>query len=165
MQAAADCPAAAWARIGNPASALDYHVYDHEYLKHITTEMYSGHALSPRDASTDWSWVTFDVPPNFPFKPQCFYISFQTSSGGADGDSCKDCYQISYVGNSGGLAEAMDLTYDGGAHTSRATTSHDGGRHWSDDFSRDLNFVVLGEPCPPISTVPLQLTPTPEHGQ
>jgi hypothetical protein len=135
-------------KIGRPTAPLAYRVYSHDYLKGKTAEIYRGTALLPQNAPADWKWMTFDVPSHFPLKPVCYYIGFQTDSGGPQGDSCKDCYTVSYAGSSGGLAATMDLTFGAGAHFTRATASHDGGKNWNDDYTRDLNFVVIAEPCP-----------------
>ena len=43
-----------------------------------------------------------------------------------------------------GLAQAADLSFDGGAHVSREAFSADGGATWLDAFERDANVVILG---------------------
>ena len=70
---------------------------------------------------------------------------------------------ISDVGNSGGLAHASDLTFEGGAHLSRAAYSTDGGsaKGWVDEFERDANIIVLGTSCPPSRTQTFSPLPTP----
>ena len=106
-------------------------------------------------------------PPSgyFSFAPECWYIVFQTDSGKAvkKFPGCQDCYLLSDVGNSGGLAEAADLTFDSGAHLSRATRSLDGGSplNWLDDFERDANVAVSGIDYIPLSTGGNEPTPIP----
>jgi len=74
-------------------------------------------------------------------------VVFQTDSGRSakDGHSCDDCYLLSDMGNSGGLSNGDYLTFDGGAHLSRAISSNDGWKTWTDDFERDANVVILGK--------------------
>lgn len=138
---------------GNPGAPLNYRVYSHEYLKHQANLAYSGQAAVAGQVTSSFRWVTIgikgDVSQSFP--PECRYVVFQTDAGYKDtsASGCKDCYVISDVANSGGLGEAADLTYDGGAHLSRATYSTDGGAHWVDEFERDANVVILGPDCPP----------------
>lgn len=140
-------------KIGNPTSPLNYRVYSHDFMKHLTNLSFSGKALNPSDISDDYQWVTFgfqkqDNPR--PFSDQCTYVTFQTDSGTADPKGgCDDCYLISWVGNSGGLEGAAEMSFDAGAHLSRAAASNDGGAAWIDLFERDANIVILGPSCPP----------------
>ena len=162
-------------REGNPTAPLDCRVYSHDFMHHKTTLVFTGQALSPEEAPVSFQWVTFgfpknNQPPSFP--PECRYVVFETSAGRVvpQAPGCEDCYLISEVGNGGGLADAADLTFDGGAHLSREAVSADGGATWQDIFERDANVAILGPvnsspdlpPPGPIPTPePLQLDDTP----
>ena len=79
----------------------------------------------------------------------------------SEAPGCNDCYLISEVGNSGGLAEAADLSFDGGAHLSREAVSYDGGATWQDRFERDANVVILGILGPSPASISPGPLPTP----
>lgn len=134
---------------GNPTAPLKYRVYAHQYEQHKTVLAFSGQAFLPQEVGKTFQWVTFkfkkeDNPQTFP--PECRYIVFQTDAGraSAEGPGCEDCYVISDIGHSGGLAFGSELTFDGGAHLSREAVSTDGGRTWIDLFERDANVVLTG---------------------
>ena len=154
-------------RQGNPTAPLDYRVYTIDFMHHKTSLAYSGLAVPSDRAKTYFQWVTIglrkeDHPQ--PFPPECRYITFQTDSGHAisEAPGCADCYILSEAGNSGGLASAAELTFDGGAHLSREAYSLDGGATWLDKFERDVNIAILGNPGGNIeSTLPGPI-PTPE---
>ncbi len=136
-------------KIGAPTAPLNYRVYSINFMQHKTTLAFSGEALLPSQAPVSYEWVTIgikkeDHPQTFP--PECRYVVFQTDSGRGISDSpgCEDCYVLSEVGNSGGLAGAADLSFDGGAHLSREVTSTDGWKTWEDAFERDANVIILG---------------------
>jgi hypothetical protein len=136
-------------KIGAPAAPLNYRVYTINFMQHKTTLAFSGEALLPSQAPVSYEWVTIgikkeDNPQSFP--PECRYVVFQTDSGHgiSEAPGCEDCYVLSEVGNSGGLAGAADLSFDGGAHLSREVTSTDGWKTWEDAFERDANVVILG---------------------
>ena len=152
---------------GHPTAPLKYRVYTINFLQHKITLAFSGLAALPSQITGDYRWITVtvkkeDQPQGFP--AECRYIAFQTDSGhpSAQAPGCEDCYLISEIGNSGGLAEAADLSFDGGAHVSREAFSTDGGATWQDAFERDANVVILGTlsipPGPQLSS-PI---PTPE---
>ncbi len=139
-------------KAGNPASPLNYRVYTNDYMKHITKFSFSGKALDPNDAGEEYQWVTvgFEAPKTTQsFQPQCTYIAFQTDSGraGTGPDECEDCYVLSGAKNSGNLSGASELTFDAGAHYSRAAYSVDGGATFLDEFEADANLILLGPPC------------------
>ncbi|HEY5039122.1 MAG TPA: hypothetical protein VIJ93_08640 [bacterium] len=154
---------------GNPTSPLNYRVYANDYMHHKTTLAYFGEGLKPKQIGTSFQWVTIGLKKNDPtkgFPPECRYVVFQTDSGRAvsQGPGCEDCYLISSFGNSGSLAEAADLTFDGGAHLSRTATSTDGGANWIDEFESDSNVIILGPDCSSIldsQPAPPQPIPTP----
>ncbi len=156
-------------REGHPTAPLNYAVYIIDFMHHKTIPSFSGEALNPDQVSASFRWVTIgfnpkDHPQTFPPQGQC--VVFQTDSGKAatGATSCSDCYIISEIGNSGGLANAADLSFDGGAHLSREVYSTDGWATWMDEFERDANVVILGpvqsrmeEPNPNPIPTPLPL--------
>jgi hypothetical protein len=149
---------------GNPSHPLHYRVHSIQYLKGQTSKVFSGLAFGPERVGTSYRWLTVlfdpkDQPQSFP--PECRAIAFQTNSGRSDGKgSCDDCYLVSDVGSTGGLPGADFLSFDGGAHLSRATSSNDGGKTWSDEFERDAHVVLLGPHIPP-EPKPVPPIPTP----
>jgi hypothetical protein len=147
---------------GRPTAPLNYRVYTINFMNHKTILAFSGQALLPQQVGETFQWVTIgikneDHPQSFP--PECRYVVFQTDSGRAvtQAPGCEDCYLLSEVGNSGGLAQAADLSFDGGAHLSREVTSTDGWATWPDAFERDANVVILG----PVNFNPELPTPGP----
>ena len=149
-------------KVGHPTSPLNYRVYSINFMQHKTILAFSGEALLPSQAPVSYQWVTIgmnkkDNPQ--PFPPECRYVVFQTDSGKGTSQSpgCEDCYVLSEVGNSGGLAGAADMTFDGGAHLSREVTSTDGWKTWEDAFERDANVVILGT----VGSSPALPTPEP----
>ncbi len=154
-------------KVGHPTLPLNYGVFIIDYLHHKAVPSFSGEALNPDQVSTTYQWVTIgfhskDNPKSFPPQGQC--VVFQTDSGKAVSESpgCMDCYVISEVGNSGGLASAADLSFDGGAHLSREVHSSDGWSTWTDEFERDANIVILGPSQPPLSENTPGPIPTPD---
>lgn len=153
---------------GNPTAPLKYRVYTINFLQHKITLAFSGLAALPSQVEDGYQWVTVgvkkeDQPQEFP--AECRFVTFQTNSGrpSIQPPGCSDCYLISEVGNSGGLAQAADLSFDGGAHVSREAFSTDGGATWQDAFERDANVVILGNlsaPPEPQKTAPIP-TPAP----
>jgi len=152
---------------GNPASPLNYQILVNDYRAHKCTPFYSSTAFAPNQVSSNFQWVTVGLPPQIQklFRAECWYFVFQTDSGRASKDppGCEDCYVLSDEGNSGGLANASDLTFDGGPHLSRATCSVDGGDpfHWIDEFERDANVGAIGPTCPPSNSAVFNPIPTP----
>lgn len=149
-------------RQGNPTAPLHYRVYTNDFMHHKTSLAFTGQALLPRQAPVSFQWVTIGIKAEDhpqPFPPECRYVVFQTDSGRAlsQAPGCEDCYILSEVGNSGGLASAADLSFDGGAHLSREAHSADGGATWLDDFERDANVVILG----PVNSSPGLAPPGP----
>jgi hypothetical protein len=155
-------------RQGNPTAPLNYLILKNEFQIHETFPVHSGVALAPAQAGTSFQWVTvgFDDPRTSNFSPECWFLVFQTDSGrpSKSAPGCEDCYLLSDVGNSGGLAEAANMTFDGGPHLSREVYSTDGGSayKWMDEFERDGNVGALGPPCHIVPFGdPQQLIPTP----
>ncbi|HVZ81563.1 MAG TPA: hypothetical protein VHE12_12310 [bacterium] len=154
-------------KVGNPASPLNYRVYIHQYIQHKTFLGFSGHAFQPGEIGRDFQWHSFkfkkeDNPQSFP--PECRYVVFQTDAGRPSDQApgCQDCYVISDLRTSGGLANGDELTFDGGAHLSREAYSTDGGKTWIDLFERDANVILTG-PESPSPTLPSTLAvPTPD---
>lgn len=149
---------------GHPTTPLNYSILSHNYRAHVTKTLATEVAMDSDAASSTFAWVTVGVSSQLPsFPAECYYFVFQTDSGrpSSNPPGCEDCYLLSDVGNSGGLAHAADMTFDGGAHLSRATSSLDGGNpaHWLDDFERDANVFAVGPVCPP--QVPKEFTPLP----
>jgi hypothetical protein len=139
-------------KVGHPTAPLNYRVYSNDYMKHVTQFSYSGKALEPGQVGTDYQWVTVGFGPTRKvrnFEDQCTYIAFQTDSGKATSGppGCEDCYVLSGATNSGNLSGASELSFDGGAHLSRAAFSRDGGATFQDEFEGDANVVLLGPDC------------------
>jgi hypothetical protein len=138
---------------GNPKSPLNYMILKNEFQIHKTYLLHTAVALSPDQAPSQFQWVTigFDDQRSSNFSPECWFLVFQTDSGRPSKNlpGCDDCYVLSDVGNSGGLANAADLTFDGGPHLSREIYSTDGGNpsDWIDEFERDANVGAIGQPC------------------
>jgi hypothetical protein len=157
---------------GNPKSPLNYMILKNNFQIHKTYPIDTAVALVPNQVSTAFQWVTigFDNRSASNFSPECWFLVFQTDSGRPSQNSqgCEDCYIISDVGNSGGLADAANLTFDGGPHLSRSVYSTDGGSasNWIDEFERDANVVAIGPACHsyPQRTFPTIPTPLPLVG-
>lgn len=152
---------------GHPTAPLIYRVYTNNFMQHLTVFAFSGQALLPEQVTDNFQWVTIGVKKEDhpqPFPPECRYVVFQTDSGRAvsQAPGCEDCYLLSEVGNSGGLANAADLTFDGGAHVSRESHSIDGGATWEDLFERDANVIILGPVGPLAAPETIEAIPTPE---
>lgn len=153
---------------GHPASPLQYQVLKNDFMHHRNNLVYSAAFLNPEQVSSNFQWVTigFDPKAYADFSPECWYFVFQTDSGKASKDSpgCEDCYVISDVGNSGGLPQAANLTFDNGPHLSREVYSTDGGSvaNWRDEFERDANVGILAPNCPPAHKREFNTIPTPE---
>jgi hypothetical protein len=152
---------------GNPKHPLNYLILKNLFLEHKTIPIHKAVALTPSQASSDFQWVTvgFDDKGSSNFSPECWFLALQTDSGRASQDSpgCEDCYLLSNVGNSGGLADAANLTFDGGPHLSRIVYSTDGGSpfHWLDLFESDANLGAIGPSCPVPSQREFPPLPTP----
>jgi hypothetical protein len=142
-------------------------ILKNEFHIHKTYIMHTAVALTPEQAPSAFQWVTigFDDKRVSDFSPECWFLVFQTDSGRPSKNSpgCEDCYLLSDVGNSGGLAAAADLTFDGGPHLSRAVYSTDGGNtsDWMDEFERDANVGAIGPVCPPLVQNEFPALPTP----
>lgn len=154
-------------KVGNPTAPLKYQILAHNYKSHVCRVLTSGTFLGPEQSPSLFKWVTFGglIPEASTFPAECYYFVLQTDSGHeskAKG-ACENCYELSSVGHSGGLAQGSDLTFDGGAHNSRATCSMDGGNpaHWIDDFERDANIVAIGPVCPVSESRAFDPLPTP----
>jgi len=152
---------------GNPKAPLNYLILKHNFHVHQTIPIYQAVALTPSQAPANFQWVTigFGDKGKSNFSPECWFLVLQTDSGKASKNSagCEDCYLLSDVSNSGGLANASNLTFDGGAHLSRAVLSTDGGDpyHWIDQFECDANVGAIGPACPPATSAEPQPLPTP----
>lgn len=141
---------------GNPRSPLNYLIIKNLYEKHQFVTIYKGVALNPNQVSSHFQWVTIgftDEKQGHGFSDECWPIALQTDAGQASPNppGCQDCYVLSSVGNSGGLAGAANLTFDGGPHLSRWVHSADGGSplNWLEGFESDANLVAIGPTCPP----------------
>ena len=152
---------------GNPKSPLNYMILKNNFQMHKTYPVHTGVALTPEQVPTAFQWVTigFDNRSVSNFSPECWFLVFQTDSGhpSKNAPGCEDCYVISDVGNSGGLADAANLTFDGGPHLSRAVYSTDGGSasSWIDEFERDANVGAIGPACPALPQREFPTLPTP----
>lgn len=152
---------------GNPKSPLNYLLLKNIFQIHKALQIHKAVALTPDQVSSHFQWVTigFDDRGASNFSPECWFLALQTDSGGASKNSpgCEDCYLLSVVSNSGGLANASNLTFDGGAHLSRSVYSINGGEpfHWLDEFESDANIGAIGPTCPPPSPMEPNPLPTP----
>ena len=158
---------------GNPKTPLNYIILRNDYEKHKTYPIHTAVALTPDQASTSFQWVTigFDDQKVSNFSPECWFMVFQTDSGQPSHNpaGCEDCYLLSDVGNSGGLAGADNLTFDLGPHHSREVYYPDNRNYsgWIDEFERDANVGAIGPSCPPSqpkAPAPL-FTPLPLMGE
>ncbi len=154
---------------GHPSAPLNYFIVKNEYMIHKCYPVHSAVFLAPGQVEDGFRWVTvgFDDARTSSFSPEAWYLVFQTDSGrpSKNAPGCEDCYLLSDDGNSGGLAQAADLTFDSGPHRSREVYSRDGGSplDWLDEFERDANVAVLGPPCHSVPyTEQGSLIPTPE---
>lgn len=152
---------------GHPTTPLNYRVYIHQYIQHTTVLGFSGVAFQPKEVGEKFQWLSFqfkkeDNPQSFP--PECRYVVFQTASGRPvdQGPGCEDCYVISDMRTSGGLADGDELTFDGGAHLSREAVSTDGGKTWIDLFERDANIILTGPEGSSPNLPAFYAIPTPE---
>lgn len=152
---------------GHPTAPLKFVILKNEFRIHRCVPMAEGVALDPGQAPSRFQWVTigFNGLAAANFSPECWFLALKTDSGRAstDGKDCEDCYQLSDLGNSGGLARASNLTFDGGPHLSRAVGNDQAGAElqWRDDFERDSNVAVLGPVCPEVPPVKIRPIPTP----
>lgn len=153
---------------GHPTSPLNYSILKNFFQIHKTTPIYTAVALNPDQTPSEFQWVTigFGDKSKSNFSPECWYLVFQTDSGRPSKDfpGCDDCYVLSDVGNSGGLAEAAEFSFDGGPHLTRLVYSVDGGSPsgWLDEFERDANVVAIGPDCPAPLKMDYEPIPTPE---
>jgi hypothetical protein len=152
---------------GNPKYPLNYLILKNLFQVHQVLQVHKSVALAPDQVPSDFQWVTigFEDKGISNFSPECWFLVLQTDSGKASPNSpgCDDCYLLSDMGNSGGLADAANLTFDGGPHLSRSVYSTDGGSplHWLDDFENDSNLVAIGPSCPPPTENDFPPIPTP----
>ncbi len=152
---------------GNPKYPLNYMILKNNFQIHKTYPVHTAVALTPDQAPASFQWVTigFDNRSVSNFSPECWFLVFQTDSGrpSKNEPGCEDCYVISDAGNSGGLAEAAILTFDGGPHLSRTVYSTDGGSSsgWIDEFERDMNIGAIGPVCPSYPQRAFPVLPTP----
>ncbi|MES2202600.1 MAG: hypothetical protein V4498_10145 [candidate division FCPU426 bacterium] len=135
--------------VGHPKAPLRLHIYSHNYMTHQTHLLYQGD-FTTVDLSTAWSWKTLLLPETAPksFAPECYYFAFVAEGGRAEGAGCEDCYEVFGLRTRPGASGAMDLTFDAGAHRSRASVRGVDGV-WEDDFDADLNVVTVGSYCEP----------------
>jgi len=152
---------------GQPTTPLTFKVLINDFYAHKAIPYYKAVAITPDQISSNFQWVTVGIPAptSNGFRAECWFYILQSESGKSLKDSadCEDCYQLSDVGNTGGLAGAADLTFDGGPHLSRAVYSMDGSDpfHWIDEFERDANINALNSPCPAPETDEFKPIPTP----
>lgn len=153
---------------GHPNAPLKYSILKNFFQIHKTTSIYSAVALDPGQTASEFQWVTigFGDKSKSNFSPECWYLVFQTDSGKPSKDypGCEDCYLLSDVGNSGGLPQAAEFSFDGGPHLSRLVYSLDGGSPtgWLDGFERDANVLAIGPDCPAPSKMEFEPLPTPQ---
>jgi hypothetical protein len=153
---------------GNPKSPLNYSIEKNFFQIHKVIPVFSAIALTPNQVPSQFQWVTigFADKEKSNFSPECWFLVLQTDSGRSSKDSpgCEDCYVLSDVGNSGGLADSAEFTFDGGPHLSRLVYSLDGGNplDWLDEFERDANIVAIGPDCLPSKEIKVDPIPTPE---
>jgi hypothetical protein len=153
---------------GNPTASLKYVILSSNYRAHTCHLLHADVVLNPNEASSDFKWVTIGIPDEISkFPAECYYFVLQTDSGHAakNAAGCEDGYVLSDVGNSGGLAHAADLSFDGGPHLSREVRCVNGDlvAGWTDEFERDANVAAIGPICsegPAGDTSPLP-TPVP----
>jgi hypothetical protein len=152
---------------GHPAAPLKYSILINDFSKHKCLPYCTGVASLPDQTSSQFQWVTVGFPVTMTnnFRAECWFFVFQSDSGRSSNNKsgCEDCYAISDTGNSGGLAGAADLTFDGGPHRSREVHSEDGGNplHWIDEFERDANIIVGIPTCPDSEPDEVKPIPTP----
>jgi hypothetical protein len=154
-------------KVGNPKTPLKYVILKNEFRIHRCIPMAEGMALESNQASEKYQWVTigWDGLAAANFSPECWFLALKTDSGKASSnpEGCEDCYLLSDVGNSGGLARADDLTFDGGPHLSREVYNNEAGADykWQDVFERDANVGALGPTCPAVTGFQPRPIPTP----
>ncbi|HVZ81209.1 MAG TPA: hypothetical protein VHE12_10515 [bacterium] len=155
-------------KVGHPKTPLRYVILKNEFRIHRCVAMAEGTALEADRSSVRYQWVTIGwkglAAANF--SPECWFLSLRTDSGRASSsypEGCEDCYVISDVGNSGGLARADALSFDGGPHLSREVYNDQGGAGdlWQDIFERDANLGALGAVCPEAPDFQARPIPTP----
>lgn len=154
-------------KVGHPKAPLHYVILKHEFRIHKCVAMADGVALDPGKAGDRYQWVTIGwqglAAANF--SPECWFLALHTDSGKASTshEGCEDCYLLSDAGNSGGLARADDLGFDGGPHLSREIYNllNGSGLQWQDDFERDANVGALGPFCPEVPGFQPRPIPTP----
>ncbi len=152
---------------GNPTTPLKFNVLINDFYMHKAIPYYSQMVQATKEVSSHFQWVTVGIPmpTSNSFRAECWFYVLQSDSGHIADNSvgCEDCYAISDVGNSGGLAGAADLTFDGGPHLSRAVYSTNGEDpfRWIDEFERDANVTADNSPCPAPPDREYKAIPTP----
>jgi hypothetical protein len=154
-------------KVGNPKAALRYVILKHEFRIHRCVPMAEGTALEAGQANDRYQWVTIGwkglAAANF--SPECWFLALKSDAGKASSrpEGCDDCYLLSDMGSSGGLARADDLSFDGGPHLSREVYSLQNGSElkWKDDFERDANVGCLGPVCPQVPSFQARPIQTP----
>ncbi len=133
---------------GSPSSPLMLRVYKHDYHAHKVNLLWERPLAQPADLKPEWSWHELPFPADAEsFPPDCHYFSLESASGTPeDAGACSDCYQVSGAIVAEGLELAQELSWFGGAHRDRLSTSKDG-KHWVDDYAADLDLVLAGDPC------------------
>jgi hypothetical protein len=151
-------------KVGNPRSPLELELLKHVFVEHRVVSLTRTTALFPESASADWRWVKVALPGQTPVSlpPECHYFALRSAAGRAEGASCADCWQVSYVEAPEGAQGAEDLTFDAGAHRSRAAW-RTGNGPWIDQFNRELHLVVDSGPCPDFGDARLAPIPTPGY--
>ncbi len=148
-------------RVGNPQASLKWMILKHDYKAHRTELQHSGELKLTQPKSKEWQWAEGDLPAGLSMPPDCHYVALASAAGSAQGNSCLDCYEVSGSRIAWGLDLVHELSWRGGAHKDRASSSRQG-KHWIDDYEADLNIVLEGPPCqgPDLpETIPLLPTP------
>ncbi len=135
-------------KLGKPSAPLRLQIHKHDYHAHKVFQLYEADLAQASDLSSQWSWREFSLPEAAPrnVAPECYYFSLTTDSGLAESGQCADCYQVSGLKTWPGAPGSQDLTFDAGAHRSRAA-SRPGKSPWRDDFDADLNLMAVGTAC------------------
>jgi hypothetical protein len=149
-------------RRGSPASGLTCRLVELRNLQGHE-EDFALARIGADSVQTEWSWIR--VPLDLGGRQanaEAFYVALSTTAGRADGNSCRDCYELSAMEVPPGLQDAAQATFDGGAWRSRAS-SWSGGA-WKDRDEADANVVAEGPDCQPFQNyleAPRPLVPLP----
>lgn len=151
-------------KVGSPSAPLELELLKHVFVEHRVVSLTRTTALLPEAASTDWRWYTVALPGRTPVSlpPECHYFALRSTAGRVEGGHCVDCWQASWVEAPEGAQGAEELTFDAGAHRSRAAWRRGDGP-WVDQFLREIHIVADSADCPSFDDVKLAPVPTPEY--